>query len=215
MKRWFITGTDTEIGKTWVSCALVRHLVAKGRSVAVMKPIASGCVSAADGLRNEDALALMAASNLSQDYAQVNPLAFEPPIAPHIAAQQAGVQIDPHILARTASDIEADVLVVEGVGGWCVPLGPNLMLSDLVRQLADEVILVVGMRLGCINHALLSAERIRQDGFHLKGWIANSVDPDMRAQASNFSTLESLMPARCLGQVGFGDQRGTFSLDLE
>jgi dethiobiotin synthetase len=210
MKRWFVTGTDTEIGKTWVSCALVRHLAERGHSVAVMKPLASGCERTDEGLRNEDALALMAASNVSQEYAQVNPLAFEPPIAPHIAAEQAGVRIDPAALARVADGIQADMLVVEGVGGWCVPLGHGLMLSDLARRLADEVILVVGLRLGCLNHALLSAEAIRRDGLELRGWVANYVDPDMLEQGPNLATLEELMPAPCLGRLGFGDRKGSF-----
>ena len=210
MKRWFITGTDTEIGKTWVSCALVRHLVGQGYSVAVMKPVASGCERTDAGLRNEDALALMSAANVQQNYGQVNPLAFEPPIAPHIAAERAGVRIDPDRLAAAANGIEADVLVVEGVGGWCVPLGHGVMLSELAARLADEVILVVGLRLGCLNHALLSAEQIRRDGLNLKGWIANFVDPDMLEQKSNFATLEKLMPAPCLGWVGFGDKNGSF-----
>ena len=214
MKRWFVTGTDTEIGKTWVSCAVVRHLVGQGHAVAVMKPVASGCERTADGLRNEDALGLMAVSNVSQPYVQVNPFAFEPAIAPHIAAEQAGVAIDPQVLVRAASDIEADVLLVEGVGGWCVPLGPELMLADLVRLLADEVILVVGMRLGCLNHALLTAQAIREDGLKLKGWIANFVDPNMQEQAQNLATLERLMPVPCLGQVGFDDQQGSFSPDF-
>lgn len=215
MKRWFVTGTDTEIGKTWVSCTLVRHLVAQGLRVAVMKPVASGCERVQDGLRNADALALMAASNVRQAYAQVNPLAFEPAIAPHIAAEQAGVRIDPIQLARGASDFEADLLLVEGVGGWCVPLGHGLMLSDLARTLADEVILVVGVRLGCLNHALLSAEKILADGFRLKGWVANLVEPDMPVQAENLATLEALMPAPRLGTVGFGDHRGDFLQGLE
>ena len=194
MKRWFITGTDTEIGKTYVSCALIRHLTAQGHRVAAMKPVASGCVITRDGLRNDDALGLMAATNVILPYEMVNPYAFEPAIAPHIAAQQAGLTINTEKISAIARTIEADYLVIEGVGGWCVPLGDERMLKDLVKVIADEVILVVGMRLGCINHALLTAARIQQDGLPLKGWIANHVDPDMKAQEENLETLLSFMP---------------------
>ena len=215
MKRWFITGTDTEIGKTWVACALVRHLVASGRSVAVMKPVASGCQRTPEGLRNEDALALMHASNLRQRYEEVNPVALEPAIAPHIAAQQAGVAIDPERLSAIARKQQADTLVVEGVGGWCVPLGDGLMLADLARALADEVVLVVGVRLGCINHALLTADRIQRDGFALMGWIANLLEPDMPALEENLSTLEARLPVPRLGTVAFGDKKGDFLGEID
>jgi dethiobiotin synthetase len=199
MKRWFITGTDTEIGKTVVASALIRHLVAAGYRVAGMKPVASGCALTGAGLRNEDALSLMAASNLSLPYDVVNPFAYAPAIAPHIAAQEAGRPIDIAAISALAGTIEADYLVVEGVGGWMVPLGDVHMLADLARATADEVIVVVGLRLGCINHALLTAARIASDGMPLKGWIANHVDPDMQAQAENMQTLETLMPCPLLG----------------
>lgn len=199
MKRWFITGTDTEIGKTYVSAALIRHLAGQGYSVAGMKPVASGCEVTANGLRNDDALALMAAANVELPYATVNPYAFEPAIAPHIAAQQDGRSIDIDKIAALARSIEADYLVVEGVGGWCVPLGHGALLASMAKALADEVIIVVGMRLGCINHGLLTAAQIERDGMPLKGWIANHVDPDMQAQSENLATLMKLMPAPLLG----------------
>lgn len=205
MKRWFITGTDTEIGKTQVAAALIRHLVGQGYSVAGMKPVASGCESTGDGLRNEDALSLMAAANVAVPYEIVNPYAFEPAIAPHIAAEQAGQLIDVDRISAAAQTIEADYLVVEGVGGWCVPLGDGRLLAELARAMADEVILVVGMRLGCINHALLTAAQIERDGMPLKGWIANHVDPDMQAQSENLKTLQSLMPAHFLGELPWID----------
>ncbi|MGA0265657.1 MAG: dethiobiotin synthase [Lysobacterales bacterium] len=214
MKRWFITGTDTEIGKTWVACALVRHLVASGLKVAVMKPVASGCERTPQGLRNEDALALMQASNLAQPYDEVNPLALEPAIAPHIAAERAGVTIDPQQLAGIEPPSQADVMIVEGVGGWRVPLGNGLMLADLARALSEEVVLVVGVRLGCINHALLSADRIVRDGFRLKGWVANLIDPDMPALEENLATLEAQLPVKRLGTLAFGDTAGEFLHDL-
>ena len=199
MKRWFITGTDTEIGKTCVASALIRHLVAEGYRVAGMKPVASGCEMTQAGLRNDDALSLIEASNVVLPYETVNPYAFEPAIAPHIAAQEAGQLIDINRISRIAKSIEADYLVIEGVGGWCVPLGETGMLAELARATADEVILVVGMRLGCINHALLTAAQVERDGMTLKGWIANHVDPDMQVQSENFATLQALMPCPLLG----------------
>lgn len=203
MKRWFISGTDTEIGKTWVASALIRQLVSKGHRVAAMKPVASGCENTGAGLRNDDALRLIAASNVDLPYEWVNPYAFEPPIAPHIAAQAAGLPIDIDRIGKLARSIEADYLIVEGVGGWCVPLGDVTMLSALARATADEVIVVVGMRLGCINHALLTAAQVIRDGMSLRGWIANHVDPDMQVQAENLATLQALMPCPLMGVLSW------------
>jgi len=199
MKRWFITGTDTGIGKTWVASALIRHLVAEGHRVAGLKPVASGCERTAQGLRNEDALSLIAASNVQLPYEVVNPYAFAPAIAPHIAAQEVGQQIDITRISELAKGIEADYLIVEGVGGWCVPLGEACLLADLAKATADEVIIVVGIRLGCINHALLTAAQVIRDGMVLKGWIANHVDPDMQVQSENLATLQALMPCPLMG----------------
>jgi dethiobiotin synthetase len=204
MKRWFITGTDTEIGKTWVASALIRHLVSEGHRVAGMKPVASGCENTATGLRNDDALKLMAASNVNLPYELVNPFAFEPAIAPHIAARRAGQVIDVKRIEILAKRIEADYLIVEGVGGWCVPLGSTTMLADLAKATADEVIIVVGMRLGCINHALLTAAQVKRDGMLLRGWIANHVDPDMQVQSENLATLQALMPCPLMGILPWG-----------
>jgi dethiobiotin synthetase len=199
MKRWFITGTDTEIGKTRVAGALIRQLVAAGFRVAAMKPVASGCENTAAGLRNSDAISLMAASNVDLPYEVVNPFAFEPAIAPHIAARATGRPIVLETVRELARTIEADYLIVEGVGGWNVPLGDAAMLADLARATADEIIIVVGMRLGCINHALLTAAQVERDGMPLKGWIANHVDPDMQVQSENMTTLQALMPCPLLG----------------
>jgi len=210
MKRWFITGTDTEIGKTVAASALIRYLVSEGHLVAGMKPVASGCEMTAAGLRNEDALSLIAASNVNLGYEMVNPFAYEPAIAPHIAAQRAGRRIDLDMIKVLANAIEADCLVVEGVGGWMVPLGNEHMLADLAKATADEVIIVVGMRLGCINHALLTAAQVQRDGMPLKGWIANYVDPDMQAQPENLATLKALMPCPLLGVVHWQDDDREF-----
>jgi dethiobiotin synthetase len=199
MKRWFVTGTDTEIGKTYVASALISLLVGKGYRVAGMKPVASGCVKTKSGLRNDDALRLIAASNVELPYDVVNPFCFEPAIAPHIAAREAAQVIDIQRISELAHSIEADYLVIEGVGGWCVPLGEASMLAELATATADEVIIVVGMRLGCINHALLTAAQVKKDGLSLKGWIANHVDPDMLVQSENLVTLQALMPCPLLG----------------
>lgn len=208
MKKWFITGTDTEIGKTVAASALIRYLVSEGHLVAGMKPVASGCEMTEAGLRNQDAQRLIAASNVNLGYEMVNPFAFEPAIAPHIAAQLAGRQIDLDMIKVLAGAIEADCLVIEGVGGWMVPLGNDHMLADLAKATADEVIVVVGMRLGCINQALLTAAQVMRDGMPLKGWIANYVDPGMLAQSENLETLKALMPCPLLGFVRWCDGDG-------
>lgn len=205
MKTLFITGTDTEVGKTVAACALVSRLVAMGQRVAVMKPVASGSSWKAANLRNEDALALMQASNVQQPYASVNPYVFEPPIAPHIAAEQAGVQIDPSHIAAIAAQQAADVLVVEGAGGWLIPINDTQLLPDLVRPLTRDVVLVVGLRLGCINHALLSARQIVADGFRLIGWVANEVDPVMLNREANMATLCARIEAPLLAEIPWNE----------
>lgn len=198
MRRIFITGTDTEIGKTHAACALSRELVRRGHKVAALKPVASGCEVTPDGLRNEDALALMSATNIELDYEQVNPYSFEPAIAPHVAAARSGVSMSPTLVGQIAAPIESDFLVVEGVGGWCVPLGDELMQSDLAGVVCEEVILVVGLRLGCISHALLTAKQIERDGFRLSGWVANTLDPDMPVLADNIDSIEKRLTAPLL-----------------
>jgi dethiobiotin synthetase len=208
MKRLFITGTDTEIGKTWVAGALIRYLVEAGYRVAGMKPVASGCEKTDAGLRNSDALRLLEASNVKLPYEVVNPFAYEPAIAPHIAAKEAERPIEIGRIIELSQVIEADYLVIEGVGGWCVPLGEYGLLAELAKAVADEVILVVGMRLGCINHALLTAAQVERDGMRLKGWIANHVDPDMQAQAENIATLQALMPCPFLGILEWNSANG-------
>jgi dethiobiotin synthetase len=203
VKRWFVTGTDTGIGKTRVACALVRHLVAKGHRVAAMKPVASGCDRTPAGLRNEDAVLLAREMNVDLAYEQVNPYAFEPAIAPHIAADAAGVEVDPGRIASIAGRIDADHLVIEGVGGWCVPLGRAMMLADLVDELDARVLLVVGMRLGCISHALLTCAQIERDGLDLVGWLVNRVDPNMIQYGNNLKTLRKHIRAPLLAELAW------------
>lgn len=197
MNGWFVTGTDTGVGKTTIACALVRALQRRGARIAVSKPVASGANRTPHGLRNDDALALAAAAELDVsapgEYARINPFCFEPPIAPHIAAAEAGVVIDVAALAarirRNAA--ENDWLVVEGAGGWRVPLDATHDFADLAIALELPVVLVVGLRLGCINHALLSAESIAASGLKLAGWVANGIDPAMARRAENIATLSA------------------------
>jgi len=201
----FVTGTDTGIGKTVVSAALLAALNRAGGRAVGMKPVASGCRQTAHGWRNDDALALIAQSAGAPDYARVNPYALAEAIAPHLAARAAGVEIrmDPIVAAFAALSTNADCMVVEGVGGWAVPLSPTLMQADLVHALKLPVVLVVGLRLGCINHALLSARAIQADGCRLTGWIGNRIDPDMARIEDNLATLRELLPAPCLGVLPF------------
>lgn len=205
--RIYVTGTDTGIGKTRVACRLATSLCAQGVRVAAMKPVASGCRTTPDGLRNEDAEALLAAADRTVAYADVNPYAFADPIAPHLAAADAGVHIDLAVItaahARLAADAEASI--VEGVGGWAAPLGDGLEQADLVRALDLDVVLVVGLRLGCISHARLTAAAIAAGRCRLVGWIANRIDPAMDRADDNIATLGKLLDAPLLGIVAHGD----------
>lgn len=177
----FIAGTDTGIGKTFVCCALLRALRADGLRAVGMKPVASGCVATPDGLRNDDALALIEASAPRPDYASCNPFAFGEAVSPHLAAaaEHAEVTLAPIEAAHAQLAGGADVVVVEGVGGWLAPLAPTLLASALPQALGLPVILVVGLRLGCLNHAQLGARAIVADGCNLLGWVGNAVDPAM------------------------------------
>lgn len=201
---FFVTGTDTEIGKTTIACGLLQAARNAGLSTAAAKPVASGCERSAEGLRNSDALGLLVGCSLPLRYEEVNPFAFEPAIAPHLAAREAGVQLDVEALAGPVNAVlarNADFTLVEGAGGWRVPLAGGENLSDLAVRLGLPVILVVGVRLGCINHAVLSAEAIQRDGLVLAGWVANIVDPATSRLEENLATLAERLPAPCLGRV--------------
>ncbi len=203
-QAFFITGTDTDAGKTSVAAGLLCAAKQQGCSTLAMKPVASGCDMSAEGLRNSDALALIAQSTVPLPYTQINPYAFAPAIAPHIAAQEAGVELSVADLYRTAQVIlqqQADFTLIEGAGGWRVPISNAEFLSDFAIALQLPVILVVGVKLGCINHALLSAQAILNDGLELAGWVANVVDPNCARLAENLATLQQLMPAPCLAEV--------------
>jgi len=211
----FVTGTDTGVGKTLVSCALLRQARARGLSAAGFKPVASGCSRSADGLRNEDALALLAESSPGLAYAAVNPFALEPAIAPHIAAQQAGVDVDPLALtgAYVALAQQHQRVVVEGAGGWRVPLNAQIGFDDWVAARQWPVLLVVGMRLGCINHALLSADAILRRT-RLAGWVANVLPPEQTHWQDNVDTLRARMPAPLCGIVPLGADVGVAAAAL-
>ena len=200
-KTYFVTGTDTEVGKTAVSCAILEAAAKSGYSTAAVKPVAAGCDEQG---HNEDALQLMQSMTAELDYEQVNPVALAPAIAPHIAAAQAGKTMQASRLAglcRGVMTSGADLVLVEGAGGWRVPLSPRETLADLAGELGVGVILVVGMRLGCINHALLTAEAVHRDGLPLAGWVANEPGERMSCYAENLDTLKQLLPAPCLGEV--------------
>ncbi len=197
----FIAGTDTEVGKTKISCLILAWLNRSGYRAVGMKPVAAGAVAGPDGPVNEDALALRACSAPGLDYTDINPWLLDDPTSPDIAARLRGVNItlEPVISAYAACRAAADVVIVEGIGGWRVPLGPQLQTADMVRRLGLPVILVCGIRLGAISHALLSAEVILADGLELCGWIANEIDPGYPYAGESIATLEARMPAPLLG----------------
>lgn len=202
MRGLFVTGTDTGVGKTRVAVALIQALRAKGLRVAAMKPVAAGCVQ---GEPNEDVAALMQASNVAAALRDVNPYAFVDPIAPHIAAQRAGLRIDLDVIAQAFARLAAmaDVVVVEGAGGWRVPLNDHEDMADLAQRLGLPVVLVVGLRLGCLNHALLSAESIVHGQVPWAGWVGNHIDPAMTHQSENLDALRTRLSAPCLGVQPF------------
>ncbi|MDH3281240.1 MAG: dethiobiotin synthase [Gammaproteobacteria bacterium] len=206
----FVTGTDTEIGKTVVARAIARTWVKQGFRVAGMKPVASGCRPTPAGLRSDDALALRSVCNVPAAYEVMNPYAFEPAIAPHIAARRSGTTVE---LGRIQDAFEelaarADRVVVEGVGGWLVPLGERLTVADLAVRLALPVVLVVGVRLGCLNHALLTCQSISARGCSLAGWIANHCDPECDAAAEIVASLRARLPARLCAELPWMEDRG-------
>lgn len=203
--RYFVTGTNTNVGKTWISVRLLEAAREAGLSCYGLKPIAAGSEDTDDGLRNEDAEALLEAASMKLDYELVNPVAFREPVAPHILARRQGMNLTAERLAGYVNGAlmmqKADLVLVEGAGGWYVPINERETLADLARRLELPVILVVGMELGCLNHALLTAEAIRRDGLELAGWIANFLHGDMNAGEENFQTLEAMLPAPCLGRT--------------
>lgn len=202
----FVAGTDTDAGKTLITAALLVAAQRQGYSVQGMKPVASGSDMTEDGLRNSDALLLQSRSSVELSYRQVNPLAFEAPIAPHIAARQLGQRLEASRIIGFCRGMmlgKADLTLIEGVGGWRVPLNERETFADIVRELQIPVLLVVAMRLGCISHAILTAEAIRRDGLLLAGWVANRTVPEMACFDDNLATLDRWLEAPCLGVVPY------------
>jgi len=206
----FITGTDTGVGKTRVATALLSAGTRAGLAMAPMKPVASGAEYFDLGagqreLRNEDAIALLEAVGGHFDYAAINPYCFEPAISPHIAAMEAGVTVDPARLATAAGDLatKCDWLVVEGAGGWFAPLGPEVTIATLAGVLKLPVLLVVGLRLGCLNHAMLSFQAIERSGLRLAGWAVSEIDPSMPRRDENLATLRRIFGAEPVLQLPF------------
>lgn len=198
----FVTGTDTEVGKTRISVGLIKVLQQQGLRVAAMKPVASGCEWRDGQLQNEDALALSQQADIKLPYLQVNPYAFEPAIAPHLAAKQVGETISLTVLESqfTAMRLQADAVVVEGAGGWLVPLNDQQTIADLAKALNLPVVLVVAIKLGCINHALLTVQAIADSGLKLVGWVANDFLDDSQSTAI-IKSLKQRIAAPCLGIV--------------
>lgn len=201
---FFVTGTDTGVGKTLVTAALLQAARARGLSTLGMKPLATGCDETPQGLCSEDALLLRQHSTIEVPYAMSNPVSLRLPVAPHIAAQQEERRLDAGRLegyCRAVLMQRAGLTLIEGAGGWQVPLNNRQTLADLAKLLRHPVILVVGLRLGCINHALLTARAILADGLPLVGWVANQIDPDMAFVQDNIDAIAQRLPAPCLGHV--------------
>lgn len=204
---YFVTGTDTGVGKTTVSCALLRAFAAQGKKVVGMKPVAAG----SENGRWMDVELLLAAGNVNVTRQQINPYAFDSPISPHIAAQQANTEIDLTVIHHAYQQLhaKADIVIVEGVGGFLVPLNQQQNGADMAHTLDLPVILVVGMRLGCLNHALLTAQAVRAAGLTLAGWVANCIDPQMLVLAENIATLEQRLDCPLLGVLPFDGEMNT------
>ena len=209
MTGFFVTGTDTEIGKTYCTCLLIRHLADKGKRVGGLKPIASGCDETSEGLKNTDALAIQSAASVDLPYSLINRYRFKPAIAPHIAAQQTHTEISFKLIAQDMEEVatKTDIFLVEGAGGWRVPLSETsieqpLDMAGLATQMQLPVILVVGIKLGCINHARLTLDSIRHFDVPVAGWIANHLQPDTQASRENVQTLKQILDAPMIAEIG-------------
>ncbi len=205
---YFITGTDTDVGKTYIASALIKHFCKQGLLTVGMKPVAAGAELVNGRLLNSDVTELIKAGNVDADLALINSYVFLPAIAPHIAAEQAGVSVSLDNIQQ-AFDVlkaKADVVVVEGAGGFRVPINRQETMADLAVKLNLPIILVVGVRLGCINHALMTAGSIRATGLNLVGWVANRIDPNMPAIEENIATLKAMLKAPCIADVAWGEE---------
>lgn len=206
-QKFFIAGTDTDAGKTLVASAFLNKAKQAGKKTVGLKPVAAGCEETAEGLRNDDALKLIEQSTEELDYQQVNPITLLEPIAPHIAAQRLRKPLSSERIVGLLRGVlminRADFTLIEGAGGYRVPLNPRETMADVVKELKTPVILVVGMKLGCLNHALLTVEAIERDGIPLAGWVANRIDENMEAYDENMQTLHAMIHAPCLGEVPY------------
>lgn len=206
MHSFFITGTDTDVGKTFIACGLLEAFNQKKLKTIGYKPISAGCERVNDELENQDARYLLASSSIALTLAEVNPVAFEPPIAPHIAATKVRSVIKPQDIVtgwHHLAEKSPDVLLTEGAGGWELPINQSQTLPDVLSQIPCEIVLVVGLRLGCLNHALLTANAIKNSGFKLCGWIANHLSEDMPVVEDNIDTLNAMIDAPLLGIVPY------------
>lgn len=214
--KLFIAGTDTNIGKTYISVGILNAFKNQKYSTLGIKPVATGCIKTHSQLQNEDALALQQSSSILLHYHQINPIAFEPPISPNIAARETNRLITVQELRQKtqyALQFSADICLVEGVGGWYVPLNHQETMADYVKAIGIKTVLVVGIRLGCLNHALLTYQAMKQDNVPIAGWIANCIDPNMLRVEENLNTLREYLPIPCLGVIGFR-QKAEEGLDL-
>jgi dethiobiotin synthetase len=205
-KSYFVTGTNTGVGKTYVGIGILAAAAKKGLSTAGFKPVAAGCDLTADGLKNDDALKLLSQSSLPLSYEQVNPIALKPAIAPHIAAGEMGQRLSVDRLAgfyRGLMTNKPDFCIVEGAGGWRVPINNQETFSDLPKLIKLPVILVVGIELGCINHTILTVEAIHKDGLVLTGWVANQIAPSMDRYRENISTLQHWIESPMIGEIAY------------
>jgi dethiobiotin synthetase len=207
-RGYFVTGTDTGVGKTWITLGLMLALRDQGLTIAGMKPVATGCYQTPAGLRNEDAVKILAHSSQSLPYEWITIYSFEPAIAPHLAAQEQGVEMTVEAILAAHKRLAhwAEFIVVEGIGGWRVLLNDRQGIWELARRLGYPVILVIGLRLGCINHALLTAEAISTDGLGLAGWVANQIDPDYPRLEATLDTLRTRLQAPMLAYIPWLDQ---------
>lgn len=205
---YFITGTDTDVGKTYIATALVQHFCEQGLQAVGMKPVAAGAELVNGRLLNSDVIELIKASNVDADLALINPYVFAQAIAPHIAAEQAGITVSLDNIQQSfnALQAKADVVVVEGAGGFRVPINRQETMADLAIKLNLPIVLVVGVRLGCINHALMTAGSIRAAGLNLVGWVANRIDPNMPAIEENIATLKAMLKAPFIADVAWGEE---------
>lgn len=221
MKGFFITGTDTGVGKTWMTAALLHAMTARGLRVAGLKPLACGAHDTPDGWRNEDGELLMQQASVHLPYETVNPFLLREPIAPHIAARHAGLRLSAAALHESCTTVEEelDFLLIEGVGGWEVPINDHETMGHLARLLGLPVIIVVGIRLGCLNHGLLTCDAVLRQQLTVGGWIANIIDGDTLEIQENIAALEARLPAPRLGTIpclpSFAAERIAACLNIE